>query len=158
MALRLATKNLVRRSFQHVSPLPTRTLHNQRRKFFSSKSIKIKSNVKNTFDKLNATLPPKFQLPKYKDIDWGAVIMNVGAVSGLAGFMMSDVMYLRLLSICGSLCGVGYNITRTPRQINACLWGGVFISTNLVMIMQLIRERNAELPKFNVEELHLWQR
>jgi CRP-like cAMP-binding protein len=93
-----------------------------------------------------------------KKIDWGTVVMNAGAISGLCGFMMSDVLHLRLLSICGSLCGIGYNITRSPRQINACLWGAVFISTNTYMIIQLLRERNAEGPKFNVHELHLWQR
>ena len=94
----------------------------------------------------------------YENLDFGTVIMNLGAVSGLCGFMMSDVLYLRMLSICGSLCGITYNITRTPRQINACLWGAVFISTNAFMIVQLIRERNQEGPQFTFNELELWQR
>lgn len=120
------------------------------RRFFSSKLVRNKT----IFDKVSASFAPKIP----QKIDWGTVVMNVGAISGLCGFMMSDVLYLRALSICGSLCGVGYNITRSPRQINACLWGGVFISTNLYMIVQLIQERNAEGPKFNIHELHLWQR
>jgi CRP-like cAMP-binding protein len=123
---------------------------NPGRRFYSSTLVRNKT----IFDKASASFAPKIP----QKIDWGTVVMNVGAVSGLCGFMMSDVLYLRILSICGSLCGVGYNITRTPRQINACLWGGVFITTNLFMIVQLIQERNAEGPKFNIHELHLWQR
>jgi hypothetical protein len=94
----------------------------------------------------------------YRKLDWGTVIMNVGAISGLCGFMMSDVLYLRMLSIGGSLCGITYNITRSPRQINACLWGAVFVSTNLFMIVQLLKERSAEAPLFSLAELELWQR
>ena len=104
----------------------------------------------------NATFQPTLLLKK--KIDWGTVIMNVGAISGLCGFMMSDVLHLRVLSICGSLCGVGYNISRTPRQLNACLWGGVFISTNVFMILQLLKERNSDGPQFNLQEMELWTR
>ena len=91
-------------------------------------------------------------------MDWGTVIMNVGAVSGLCGFMMSDVLYLRALSVAGSMCGITYNLTRSPRQLNACLWGGVFIATNLYMVRNLLDERNAEGPQFNVQEMELFQR
>lgn len=94
----------------------------------------------------------------YKRLDFGTLIMNLGAISGLLGFMMSDVLHLRMLSIMGSACGITYNITRAPRQINACLWGAVFISTNMYMIVQLIRERNQEGPQFSIQELELWQR
>lgn len=37
--------------------------------------------------------------------DKGLFVMNLGAILSLTGFMMSDVLYLRLLSVCGSFCG-----------------------------------------------------
>ena len=36
----------------------------------------------------------------------GQVVMNVGAILSLSGFMMTDVLYLRMLSVCGSCCGM----------------------------------------------------
>ena len=80
--------------------------------------------------------------------------MNLGAVSSLSGFMMSDVLYLRCLSVFGSLCGITYNATRQPAQWNGVAWGCVFISTNLYMIYNLLLER-AEI-KFSVDEGASW--
>lgn len=53
-------------------------------------------------------------------------------------------------------CGVVYNITRVPKQINAVLWGAVFIGVNVVQIGRLLIER-AEV-KLNVEEGELYYR
>ena len=72
--------------------------------------------------------------PAVESWDAGRLIMNLGAVSSLSGFMMSDVLYLRGLSVFGSLCGITYNATRQPAQWNGVAWGCVFISTNLYMI------------------------
>jgi hypothetical protein len=44
--------------------------------------------------------------------DKGLILMNVGAVASLSGFCMTDVLSLRMLNICGSLCGMAYNLTR----------------------------------------------
>lgn len=44
--------------------------------------------------------------------DKGLILMNLGAVASLSGFCMTDVLNLRLLNICGTLCGMAYNITR----------------------------------------------
>ena len=44
--------------------------------------------------------------------DPGKMIMNFGAIASLTGFMMTDVMYLRSLSVVGSACGITYNLTR----------------------------------------------
>ena len=60
--------------------------------------------------------------------------MNVGAVTSLTGFMMSDILYLRTLSVFGSLCGVTYNATRQPMQKNGMLWGFFFIAVNSFMV------------------------
>ena len=37
------------------------------------------------------------------------LLMNLGAVLSLSGFMMSDILLLRLLSMSGSICGMIYN-------------------------------------------------
>ena len=123
----------------------------------NSKKIARDNTLEHAFPK------PRFSqtsinLTDLKKLDIGTVIMNIGAISGLVGFMMSDVLHLRLLSITGSLCGITYNITRNPRQINACLWGGLFATVNAYMTYKLLQERNAAEPQFNVHEMELWQR
>jgi hypothetical protein len=60
--------------------------------------------------------------------------MNCGAVLSLSAFMMHDVLILRLLSMCGTCCGMAFNFTRQPRQINAVAWGMVFISVNALQV------------------------
>lgn len=86
----------------------------------------------------------------------GGYFLNAGAILGLAGFMMTDVLLLRSLSICSSMCGIAFNVTRSPKQWNAVAWGVVFASTNTVMIIKLLRER-AEL-KFTPDEIKLFHR
>jgi len=63
---------------------------------------------------------------------------------------MTDVLYLRALSILGSGCGITYNVTRVPKQLNAVAWGCVFISVNLVQIIRLLNDR--KIIRFSVEE------
>jgi len=87
-------------------------------------------------------------------IDFGTTMMNFGAITSLSGFMMSEVLYLRGLSIIGSLCGVTYNLTRVPKQLNAVAWAGVFITVNLVQIVRLLLDQKE--IKFNVEESSLY--
>ena len=82
-------------------------------------------------------------------------MMNVGAVSSLCGFMMTDVLHLRSLSIFGSLCGMAYNSTRSPPQWNGVAWGLVFASTNAFMIMKLLAEQSE--VKFSEEEWALYR-
>jgi hypothetical protein len=66
--------------------------------------------------------------------------MNLGSVLGLIGFGMSNILFLRWLAIAGSICGIIYNLTRNPVQINASMWAAVFIALNLVMIWNLFKE------------------
>ena len=86
--------------------------------------------------------------------DKGRIVMNVGAIASLTGFMMSDVLHLRMLSIFGSCCGITYNFTRHPRQLNGVAWGMFFICTNLYMIQKLLAERSE--IHFNQSELLLY--
>ena len=86
--------------------------------------------------------------------DKGRIVMNLGAIASLTGFMMSDVLHLRMLSIFGSCCGITYNFTRHPRQLNGVAWGMFFVCTNLYMIQKLLAER-AEIH-FNQSELLLY--
>jgi hypothetical protein len=83
-------------------------------------------------------------------------MMNFGAITSLTGFAMSDILYLRSLSIVGSLCGIVYNITRVPKQLNAVVWGLVFISVNLTRTIQLLFERRE--IQFTVEEAGIFYR
>jgi len=84
------------------------------------------------------------------EVDFGTVMMNFGAITSLSGFMMSDVIYLRALSIVGSSCSLTYNITRVPKQLNAVTWCLVFIAVNVFKIVQVLMER--EEIHFSVEE------
>ena len=90
-----------------------------------------------------------------KSLDFGTVVMNIGSIVSLTGFMMSDVLHLRLLSICGSMCGMTYNLTRSPPQINAVGWSLVFASTNVFKTIQLLVERRT--PSLSQEEYQLYQ-
>jgi len=90
------------------------------------------------------------------ELDFGTLMMNFGAITSLSGFMMTDVIYLRALSMVGSACGVTYNITRVPKQLNAVTWGLVFIAVNAVQIVRLLLER--EDIHFSVEEADLFHK
>jgi hypothetical protein len=90
------------------------------------------------------------------EIDFGTTMMNFGAITSLSGFVCTDVLYLRSLSILGSACGIVYNMTRVPKQINAVIWGLVFIGVNLGRIVQLMEERQE--IQFSVEEADCYHR
>jgi hypothetical protein len=89
-------------------------------------------------------------------IDFGTAMMNFGAITSLTGFAMSDILYLRSLSIMGSLSGIIYNITRSPKQLNAVAWGSIFILVNMTRTIQLLFERRE--IKFTVEEAEIFYR
>ena len=91
----------------------------------------------------------------FSSLDFGTVIMNIGSIVSLTGFMMSDVLHLRFLSICGSMCGMTYNLTRSPPQINAVGWSIVFASVNVYKTIQLLLERSNK-PSLNHDEYQLY--
>lgn len=95
------------------------------------------------------------KLVKFAKSDPGNIVMNVGSIVSLSGFMMSDVMHLRTLSICGSFCGITYNLTRKPRQFNAVAWGLVFVGVNIYHLYYLYLERNEDMT-FNPDEMLLY--
>jgi hypothetical protein len=87
-------------------------------------------------------------------IDYGTTMMNFGAIVSLTGFALTDVLLLRTFSIVGSLCGVIYNVTRVPKQLNAVLWGFIFIGVNGARTVQLLFERRE--IQFTVEEANVY--
>ena len=89
-------------------------------------------------------------------VDVGTLMLNFGAITSLSGFMMTDILYLRCLSIVGSFCGITYNMTRKPRQINAVMWGLVFMAVNMTMIIKLLIERRE--IHFTVDEAALYHK
>ena len=69
--------------------------------------------------------------------DPALILVNIGALFGLASVSMSDVMYLRLFGMAGGICNMTYNMTRVPKQVNATCWGMVFFLINSVMVLIL---------------------
>jgi hypothetical protein len=81
--------------------------------------------------------------------------MNIGAVLSLSGFMMSDVMHLRAMSLCGSACLIAFNVTRKPPLINSALWGLVFCCVNTYHLYYLYLERTEDMT-FHHDEMLLY--
>lgn len=107
---------------------------------------------------LAAAIPapaPWRKLVKRAASDPGNLAMNVGAVLSLSGFMMSDVMALRALSISGSLCGIAFNASRKPPLYNAVAWGLVFVGVNAYHLYYLYLERNEDTA-FHGDEMLLY--
>jgi len=134
---------------------------------FSSSSKKVegaalksssgkKSTPKTTESAIVAAVPAWHTkiLDKAKS-DPGNLVMNAGAIISLSGFMMSDVMYLRGLSIVGSMCGMSFNLTRKPPQYNAVMWGLVFVSVNVYHLYHLYLERTDDMT-FHQDEMMLY--
>ena len=95
------------------------------------------------------------QVVKVAKNDPGNLVMNMGAILSLSGFMMSDVMHLRALSVCGSMCGITFNMTRKPPQYNAVMWGLVFVSVNVYHLYHLYVERTEDMT-FHTDEMLLY--
>ena len=77
-----------------------------------------------------------------KGTDVGVIVLNVGMVLSLTGLAMTDVLYLRSLSLVGSVCGIYYNYTRKPKPLKeAILWSCAFISLNAFMIVKILIEK-----------------
>jgi len=83
------------------------------------------------------------------------LLVNCGAVLSLTGFMMTDMLTLRTLSLMGGCCGMVYNFTRKPKQLNAVGWGLVFASVNAVNIIRLLLERSE--TKMDHREFEVYQ-
>ena len=67
------------------------------------------------------------------------MLLNVGMISSLTGFMMSNVLHLRALSVFGSICGMIYN---TKNKVwPSVMWGGIFVAVNCTMITMLLLEQ-----------------
>ena len=67
------------------------------------------------------------------------MLLNVGMISSLTGFMMSNVLHLRVLSVFGSVCGMIYNTKN--RVWPSVAWGGIFVAVNATMIALLLLEQ-----------------
>ena len=67
------------------------------------------------------------------------MLLNVGMISSLTGFMMSNVLHLRVLSVFGSICGMIYNSKN--KVWPSVAWGGIFVVVNCTMITMLLLEQ-----------------
>eukprot|EP00850_Spirogloea_muscicola_P022591 SM000302S11671 [mRNA] locus=s302:6271:9337:- [translate_table: standard] len=66
---------------------------------------------------------------------------HAASLFGVVALFMKDMLFLRSFMICGSLCGVAFNLLQpSPLSIPA-LWGCVFITLNLTQIGILLHER-----------------
>ena len=73
----------------------------------------------------------------------------------LLSFLVTEIMYLRLLSIFGGLAFIGYFSLNfdTVQWSTIILWNTLFIMINLYQVIQLVIERRP--IKFNERELQL---
>lgn len=69
------------------------------------------------------------------------VLGHTASLFGVLALFMKDMLYLRTFMVCGSCCGVAFNILQpSPLKIPAT-WGCVFIGLNIFQIGVLLHER-----------------
>lgn len=74
--------------------------------------------------------------------DRAYVYMNIGTVTGLVGFCMSDPLPLRSCSIVSSVTGMYFQLTRVPvHSYVPIYWGCCFMAVNVYKIIELLHER-----------------
>ena len=76
--------------------------------------------------------------------DRAYIYMNLGTVTGLVGFCMSDPLPLRSCSIVSSVTGMYFQLTRIPvHSYVPIYWGCCFMAVNIYKIIELLHERRS---------------
>lgn len=89
--------------------------------------------------------------PAGRSFDIFEVIYNCGAVVGLASFVVTDMLYLRVLQICSGLMSLSYHSTRKPPLRSPIMWTCMFMGVNAVNLVRLLLEnRPASLTEDEV--------
>lgn len=73
------------------------------------------------------------------------LVLNFGSLCTLTGFMRSDVLELRALSMTGSLSSVVYFLLLQPIRWAPIAWSTLFAAVNGEKIYKILYERNAEV-------------
>lgn len=145
--------------FHGTQRISTHSMNNNNKFFFTrlfSSSLKHKQPPPKQSSICAAVPTPIWRkIVQRAKSDPGNLVMNAGAIMSLSGFMMSDVMHLRTLNICGSFCGMAYNMSRNPPQYNAVAWGLVFVSVNMYHLYHLYLERTEDIT-FHHNEMMLY--
>ena len=89
--------------------------------------------------------------------DLGMWLNNLGAVSTLAAFSMTDVLLLRCLAILGQVCGIYFCATREPALWNPVAWQSVFLIVNTAQLINLMQERWGSI-RLRSRELDVYER
>jgi hypothetical protein len=83
---------------------------------------------------------------------------NVGAMSTLAAFSMSNVLHLRVLAIVGQLCGIFFCATRDPPLWNPVAWQAVFLAVNAANLADALRDEALHSVRLRPRELDVYER
>ena len=82
------------------------------------------------------------------------MLIHIANILILLSFLVTEIMYLRLLSIFGGLAFIGYfSLNFDTVQWSGILWNTLFIMINLYQVVQLVIERRP--IKFNERELQI---
>ena len=70
------------------------------------------------------------------------MLIHIANILILLSFLVTEIMYLRLLSIFGGLAFIGYfSLNFDTVQWSGILWNTLFIMINLYQVVQLVIER-----------------
>ena len=82
------------------------------------------------------------------------MLIHLANILILLSFLVTEIMYLRLLSIFGGFAFIGYfSLNFDTVQWSGILWNSLFIMINLYQVVQLVIERRP--IKFNERELQI---
>ena len=80
------------------------------------------------------------------------LILNIGSLCTLSGFMRSDVLELRALSMIGSMSSVTYFSFTRPLPLAPICWSSIFAMTNAYNIYKILDERGNNVVLSSDEE------
>ena len=82
------------------------------------------------------------------------MLIHIANILILLSFLVTEIIYLRLLSIFGGFAFIGYfSLNFDTVQWSGILWNTLFIMINLYQVVQLVIERRP--IKFNERELQI---
>eukprot|EP00388_Colpodella_angusta_P044941 GDKK01064492.1.p1 GENE.GDKK01064492.1~~GDKK01064492.1.p1 ORF type:complete len:744 (-),score=175.63 GDKK01064492.1:82-2313(-) len=85
----------------------------------------------------------------------GDRIITLGAMFHLTGLCMPDILYLRLLGICSSVCSITFTLTRENPFYVSAMWSTVFMAVNGLMISKLLYDRQD--VKFSDNDMRIYE-
>jgi hypothetical protein len=82
-------------------------------------------------------------------------LIHVANVLLLLSFLVTDILWLRLLNVVAGLCFMGFALASTPPAFAMLAWNALFLIINVVQTWRLLLERRP--VRLHAEELALYQ-